>query len=68
MVGRSRSALMQFVLAVRDARVRCVPLVVQRVQLPVLALVYLGHGLVQEVLRPEVVLVARRPSREASSA
>lgn len=66
--GRSWRTLVEFVLAIRDARVCCVPLVVERVQLPVLALVYLRHGLVQEVLRPEVVLVARRPPGEASTA
>lgn len=35
-----------------------IPLVVEWVKLPVFALVDLGHRLVQEVLRPEVVLVA----------
>jgi hypothetical protein len=34
-----------------------IPLVVERGQLSVFALVDLGHCLVQEVLRPEVVLV-----------
>ena len=63
---------MDFVVAIRDARACCVPLVVERVQFPVFAFVYLGHCLIQEVLRPEVVLVARRsachtpPARQRS--
>lgn len=44
----------------------CIPLVVEWVELPVFALVDLGHRLVQEVLGPEVVFVAR-PAGHASA-
>ena len=58
MERRSVGALMDSMVAVRDIRASCVPLVVEWVQLSAFALVYLGHSLIQEVLRAEVVLVA----------
>jgi len=52
---------------ISDAGVVSVPLVVERVQLPVLSLVDLSHSLVQEIPSLEVILHSGRSSRMTSS-
>lgn len=44
-----------------------IPLTIQRIHLPVLALVDLGHRLVQEVLGPEIILTPGRSLQHGSS-
>lgn len=48
-------------LVVCKARECCVSPIVEWVELTILALVNLGHSLIQEILRSEVVLFGRRP-------
>lgn len=48
-------------LVVCKARKSCVSPIVEWVELAILAFVDLGHGLIQEILRSEVVLFGRRP-------
>jgi len=65
-VGRLTS-LVELIVDISDAGVVGVPLVVERVQLPVLSLVDLSHSLVQEIPSLEVILHSGRSSRMASS-
>jgi len=63
----SLASLVELIVDISDAGVVSVPLVVERVQLPVLSLVDLSHSLVQEIPSLEVILHSGRSSRMTSS-